>query len=192
MTRRGRKRQTGKREPNGRLSRAKACVVERVEMTEHEAKSVALAARRRHVPLPAEYLDLSDGGRPNAGTPHGILRLQGALTAEQWAAAEWWIGTRLRYLRAIQAPNQVGETATGEWSGDEAAYAANCRAARQLWAEVCEAIQRASTAARSPILAAFDVILLREHWELDHMVGDLRLGLNALHREFLGGRQKAA
>lgn len=192
MSRRGRKRQTGKREPNGRLSRAKACVVERVEMTEAEAKSVVLAARRRHVPLPAEYLDLSDGGRPNAGTPHGILRLQGALTAEQWAAAEWWIGTRLRYLRAIQAPNQVGETATGEWSGDEAAYAESCRAARETWGAIRDVLQDASTAARSPILAAFDVILLREQWHLDHLVGDLRLGLNAIHREFLGGRRKAA
>lgn len=180
----------GRREPNGRLSRRTIDRAERREMTEREAKSVMIEARMRHTGLPRELVDLTDAGRPNAGTAHGILRLQGALTADQWSAAEWWLGTRQAYLRAILARGEANQhDGPAHGMEDSAAYATWCREKRALWAQVTACLQQASVEQRSPILSAFDVVLVRGQ-QMDHMTGDLRVGLNAIHRAFLAGARK--
>lgn len=187
-----RKRRKGIREPNGRLSRRKVHVQEREEMTEAEAKSVVLAARRRHG-AKEEYLDLNDAGRPNWGTVHGRMYLEDpdTFTRDHWQAAEWYIGKRIAWLRSIKAPcDEVPpHFATGQT--DEDAYADWCKATGEMWSEIMDCLQEASTMNRSPVIAAFDVILIRSQY-VEHMVGDLRVGLNAIHRRFLAGRRKAA
>lgn len=190
MTKRKAKRMQGHREPNGRLSRKRIHVVEREEMTQREAQSVAIEARMRHTGLPEAVVSLNHAGRPNAGTVHGIMCLRGDLSREQWDAAEWWIGKRAAWLRAIEAPNQeTGDAPGGEFDPDK--HAEFCRIAKASWAAICDCVQQASTEARSPVAAALDMFLVRQH-HLEHMVGDLRLALNAIHRRFLAAQRKAA
>jgi len=152
-----------------------------------EAMSVVIAARMRHTGLSAEAVSLNIAGRPNAGTVHGIMALRGDLSPEQWDAAEWYIGTRAAWLRSIQVREaNPGAYVSGE--PDEAAYARWCRSIAETWTAVQDCLRDCAVEARSPIQAALDVMLIRQH-HLDHMVGDLRLGLNAIHRRFLAARK---
>jgi hypothetical protein len=181
----GRHRHKGHREPSGRLSRRREHVKERNDMTEAEAKSVVIEARVRHG-IPRFLADLSDAGRPNVGTLHGRMRLMGELDGDQWEAAEWFIGRRLSWLRAIGAspvfaPSEATEDGDGVLLADAIAE----------WSKVLNCLQEASTLHRAPIIAAFDVILTRQHY-VERLVGDLRLGLNAIHHSFLQGRNRRA
>jgi len=177
------------REPNGRLSRKIIDREARMAMTEQEAKSVAIEARIRHGVDPA-YADLSDAGRPNAGTVHGRMCLARSLSLEQWTAAEFYLGTRLAYLRSIEAQLEVSQPAEGGTGTDES-YVEWCQAIGERWREVVKRLQEVSTMSRSPVLAAFDVILVRGQL-MPHMDGDLRLGLNAIHTHFLAQRRAAS
>jgi len=178
----------GIREPNGRLSRRVVYARERDEMNERDAQSVVIAARMRHTGLPEAAVSLNHAGRPNAGTVHGIMCLRGDLTREQFDAAEWWIGKRGAWLRAIDASDTAGAGPGGDFDPDK--HAEFCRAARETWQAVCDCIQTASTENRSPLASALDVFLVRGH-HLNHLVGDFRLALNALHRRFLAGKRGA-
>lgn len=175
------------REPNGRASRRIADVASRELRNAKDAMSVAVAARIRHTGLSEEAVSINAAGRPNAGTVHGVMALRGELTREQWEAAEWYIGKRTAWLRSIQAATvPVGEVPPGP--RDEAAYAAWCRSIAETWAAVQDCLRDCAVEARSPVQAALDVILLRDQ-HMPHMVGDLRLALNAIHRRFLAGRK---
>lgn len=192
MAKRGRKRKATTREPNGRPSRRKIHIQERTEMTEREAKSVALAARARMTGLPEHLIDgKPETGKPNVGTTHGALCLTGQITADQWSAAEWFLHRRNEYLQAIKAPGaqwQQGQEA----GSDPSAYANWCARAKQAWRGIVACIAEASIETRSPVMAAFDHILERQTPGLHHMLGDLRTGLNAIHRGFLVARPRAA
>lgn len=179
------------REPNGRISRRRVHVKEREAMTQREAQSVAIEARMRHTGLTEAVVSLNHAGRPNAGTIHGIMCLRGDLSREQWDAAEWYIGKRQAWLRAIASPGQAVGALSGGGEFDEARHADWCAHARATWESVMACIQQASTEHRSPIAAALDVFLVRDH-HVEHMVGDLRVGLNAIHRRFLAGQRRAA
>lgn len=181
-------RQAGEREPSGRLSRRAEHVREREEMTEAEAKSVVIEARVRHG-IPRHLADLSDAGRPNAGTVHGIMRLRNELDQDQWSAAEWFLGRRAAYLRAVAAPGRPIEPVEAAVGEDDAADWA--RAAIGRYHEVLDCIRDVSSQVRAPVISAFDVILVRQQY-LPHLVGDLRIGLNAVHRVFLAGQRQAA
>jgi hypothetical protein len=185
MPSRPKARKHGHREPSGRLSRRIEHVKARTDMTEAEAKSVGIAARIRHG-IPAHLADLSDAGRPNVGTLHGRMRLMNDITADQWTAAEWYRGARQRWLRAIQAPERIIEASEGA-GGDGISF----REAKEAWDEIVDCLLEVSTQIRSPIIAAFDVLLVREQM-VEHMVGDLRVGLNAIHRRFLQGKTRRA
>lgn len=191
MAKRDRKRQNIPREPNGRASRKKAHVQQFEEMTEREAKEVMIKARMRHTGLPECYVDLTDAGRPNAGTAHGILLLSEQITREQWDAAEWWLRRRNEWLRAISAPGGHVDIPDAPPNPDPKAYQAWCKSVRDLWTEVSDCLREARIQSRSPILAALDHILARD-LALEHMIPDLRLGLNAIHRQFLSARRQAA
>ena len=159
-------------------------------MTQREAQSVAIAARMRHTGLPEEVVSLNHAGRPNAGTVHGIMQLRGDISREQWDAAEWFIGKRAAWLRAIESPNQeTGASAGGDFDPDR--HAEFCRIARAEWAIINDCIQAASTETRSPLMAALDVFLVRNH-HAAHMAGDLRIALNVIHRLKSTVRRKAA
>jgi hypothetical protein len=188
------KRKAGHREPNGRLSRRILHTKEREEMSMREAQSVAIAARMRHTGLPEAVVSLNVAGRPNAGSVHGVMCLRGekngGISREQWDAAEWWIGKRASWLRAIDAPNQeTGASPAGEFDPDR--HAQFCKHAIEQWAAITDCIQTASTEARAPLAAALDVFLVRGH-HLNHMAGDLRLALNAIQRRFLAQQRRAA
>lgn len=180
----------GKREPNGRLSRRVVHVREREDMTTREAQSVVIAARMRHTGLSEEAVSINHAGRPNAGTVHGIMYLRGELSRLQFEAAEWYIGKRAAWLRAVDAPGQhTGPSSRGEFDPDR--HAEFCAQAIKAWQTVLDCIQDASTETRAPLASALDVILVRQQ-HMDHMVGDLRIALNAIHRRFLQGLRKAA
>lgn len=184
------KRKPGHREPNGRLSRRIVHLQAREEMTQREAQSVAIAARMRHTGLPEEVVSLNVAGRPNAGSVHGVMCLRGEISREQWDAAEWWIGKRAAWLRAIDAPHwDIGTPPAGDSDPDR--HAQFCKHAIEQWAAITDCIQTASTDTRSPLAAALDVFLVRGH-HLNHMAGDLRLALNAISRRFLAQQRRAA
>jgi len=184
--------QLGIREPNGRLSRRIVHINARDAMTAKEAQSVVVAARMRHFGLSEDAAALNVAGRPNAGSLHGRMALAGdkagGITREQWDAAEWWIGKRAAWLRAIESPNQETGRTEGGGQFDPDRHAEFCRMAIASWHAVCDCIQTASTETRSPLASALDVFLVRGH-HLNHMVGDLRIALNAVHRRFLAGRK---
>ena len=176
-----------RREPNGRLSRRAADVRDRDYRNAKDAMSVVVAARARHTGLPEDVVSRNVAGQPNAGTVHGVMTLRGDLSREQWDAAEWYIGTRAAWLRSIQARDaSAGQFPAGE--PDEGAYERWCRSIAATWETVQDCLRDCAVEARSPIQAALDVMLIRQH-HLDHMVGDLRLALNAIHRRFLAARK---
>lgn len=190
MKKKGQKRMQGNREPNGRLSRRKAHVADRMTEEAFENQRVVLEARARHTGLPAYLVAINEAGRPNAGSVHGIMCLRKELSREQWDAAEWWIGKRAAWLRAIETPHQeTGPSAGGDH--DPERHAAFCRRAREEWSAILSCVQEASTETRSPLAAALDVFLTRQQ-HVEHMAGDLRIVLNAIHRRFLAARRKAA
>jgi len=205
----GRPRQPGvPREPNGRPSRRVIHVGERREMSEREAKKVGVEARMRMTGLPADLAGLNQAGMPNAGTVHGVMRLlgieaekadralgPGMLSAAQWSASEWWLGRRTNWLRAIDAPGRTtveeprpDATALDGLSEEErrAALRAGWDKIAAEWSAIKVCLREASVEARSSVEAAFEVILVR-NCEMPHMVGDLKIGLNALHRRFPRG-----
>lgn len=211
-TRAQRKRQKGappaavatQREPNGRLSRRKDARVARTAMSEAEAKAPMLAARAKMTGLPSELLDLSDAGRANAGTLHGIMRLRGVvlerhghgcdwslecLTAEQFEAAEWYIHARLDWLRAIGAANSSGSAPAD--GGDEQTYAKWVRSVRATWHDVIDVLHGLSIRLRSPVISALDTFLVRGA-DVEHMRRDLKAGLDAIAQRFLVARRDRA
>jgi hypothetical protein len=186
----GRKPMQGAREPNGRLSRKRTHVQEREVMSAKEAQSVVVQARMRLFGLSEEAAARNVAGRPNAGTLHGIMCLRGDISRAQWDAAEWYLGKRAAWLRAIETPNQeTGPAPGGEFNEDR--HEAFCKRAREDWAAIAGCVQDASTETRSPLMSALDVVLARQQY-VSHMVGDLRLVLNAIHRRFLSAERKAA
>lgn len=182
-----------KREGNGRASRRKTAAEEREAMTEVEAMSVAIEARMRRTGLSAEVAGANVLNGPNAGTVHGVIRLKKLINDDQWSAAEWYIGCRLAWQRAIQAPERPNEAppAGNNAAADADEYSKWCRHIVSLWGEVVDCLTEAGTQHRAPIKAALDVILIQEH-DLAHLYGDLRIGLNAIHKRFLAGRRDAA
>lgn len=193
MARRGRKRKIITREPNGRASRRKIDIQERNDMSEREAKAPAIAARMRRTGLSEIYVDgKPETGKPNVGTQQGLLFMTGYITMDQWTAAEWYLHRRNEYLQAVKAPGAQFQAHEAVISSDPAAYAGWCENAKAVWACVRNCIHRASVEARSPVMAAFDHVLERGGEGLDHMYGDLRIGLNAISREFLMARRNAA
>jgi hypothetical protein len=196
MARRGgKKRKAGiKREANGRASRrlddVKRSQKLSDEMSEAEAKSVALEARMRHTGLKLELLDLQDAGRPNAGTVHGVLLLRGDITKDQYTAAEWYIGRRCEYFRCQQIPDPDVPRFLGSGHGDEDKYESWVVATKAMWSDVLDCIQDASTQSRSPLKSALDTLLARQVM-VEHQVGDLRLGLNAITRRFIQTKKLA-
>lgn len=180
------------RQPNGRPSQKPQARRQRQEMTAAEAKAVVLDARRRHTGLPDALLDLgASPDLPNAGTVHGVMALEGSLTADQWRAAEWYLGLRIAYLRAIDAPGRSIDPVEPAGAGDEAAFAHWCRATIERWTDVLALLAETGREQRCNPKSAFDEILVYQQRE-PHLEGDLRIGLNAIHRRFLAGRRAAA
>lgn len=162
-------------------------------MSEREAKAPAIAARMRRTGLSEIYVDgKPETGKPNVGTPQGLLCLQGHITADQFLAAEWYMHRRNEYLQAIKAPGAQWEALTTKGEENEGAHDAWCNQAVNTWADIRHCLHMATLEVRSPIMSAFEHVLERGGEGLSHMFGDLRVGLNAVHRTFMLARKRAA
>lgn len=172
-----------KRKPNaartagGRISRAHAALNE---------NAAPLAVRQR-------MFDLTEANARDqkAATFVGRLCLMGTKTGGidegQYEAAIEYKRQRDAYRRALSAPDSLSNASRGGTveRGDEE-HAAWCKAViakyegsqRAVMAEQCVLINRGMN-----LIAALDYLVLRDQ-QLSHMIGDLRVALNALVRHY--------
>lgn len=188
MGRAGRKRRLVKREPNGRPSRT--------ERKEKDVRDVAKDARIRHGVKPAHALG------QNAATIVGRLFDEGKITLDQLRAAELMRSIYTIYQRAIDVPPgpkavAIGQPSRGEPSGMTLEQVERAKARWEFVRDLLigEDIRARGTAA---VYAATYAIVIAhgDHPDerqaaLDHLVPDLRLGLDAIARAY-GWLERAA
>lgn len=182
-TKHQRKRAAGLREPNGRLSRRAEATSERRANTERDVMRPAIEARMR-----VFGISEADARRQEGGTVIGRMLQRGDITTDQHRAAERYAEVCNANSRALGATPVTGHPPReGNGEGDYAEFCANSRRAYETMMAV---IQVACHEQRSQnIIAAMDIFIIRDIHG-GHMVGDLRLGLNCLHRHF-GGERRA-
>jgi len=177
------------REPNGRISRRRIHIMDRQEMTQREAQSVAIEARMRLFGLTAEQAKQQEGG-----TVIGRMRQARELSADQAEAASTYLSARNAYHRAIGAVSDTGRIPLPEAEGC-GTYEEFCQMARTRWDAITEVLQSVMIEIRSPApVSALDHFAVRDVYVAE-LVGDLRVALNALHRHFSATtrlRRKAA
>ena len=201
MGKRGPRRQEGKREAGGRLSRKpiekQARDIARVAADEWEAMNTALMARWRVHHVPMEKLR-----DQMAGSYIGRLCLTGELTQQQYDAAQAYLADRRDYHMAIDAPKQMGAVDLNAVHGrthhenEQKTVQAIVRFLgdkRDGSGGVTGAIRHAQTVLgnRGNLYAAIDLCVAKDI-DLHHMVGDVRLALNALVRHYGLGNRRAA
>lgn len=181
MSRGGRKRKQGKREPSGKLSRRTAERQARRTTDEQSAMQVAKEARQR-----VFGVRVADSGTELAGTICGRLLLQGSINRAQLDAATALQETYAAYQRAVDSPPPPRAVNIGGFSSGSASEMSPERAAKAKadWENACRALSRANEEHRTTALyAACLYVVLREQF-LPHLFGDLRLALNALARHY--------
>ena len=193
MGKRGPKKQKGKREPNGRLSRQEAGPrnMDALDMEERTTIEVGIEARQRVFGVSAR-----DSRDQLAGSVVGRLCLTGEISRVQYDAAQAWLECREAYLRAVapavgRQPGAVNPNATHGQSNYENVGASVFAVSRYNAAQ--EAIQERQNELRlgAHLNGALDAILVRDA-HVEHLVGNLRTALNALARHFkLDGRRAA-
>lgn len=186
MGRRGKKPQPGKRERNGRLSRDPVEVSQRnmdgLDREQRDTLSVALSARERVFGVkPSHSRD------QKAGSAVGRYCLQGLVTQAQYDAAIQFVESYNRNLRAIDAPPQPGAVDLNATRGrpvfvENPAQLAKWRAEHKA---AMDAIQEKQNEIRlmGNLYGAIYTVLIRDVM-LEHMLGDLRTGLNALVKHY--------
>ena len=186
MTRRGPKRKAGKRTASGRLSKSNGEVIARLaavhDQQERETLSVGLEARAR-----VFGIDPRHSRDQMAGSVVGRLTMQGDLSREQYDAAQSWLSTLRAYRQAISAPRGMGAVDLNAVRGDATDvesvgwYDRCCERMRAARA----AIQQEQDALRlkANLWAAVD-LMLDGDLMLPHLIGDLRLALNALAHHY--------
>jgi len=193
MGRRGPKKQAGIREAGGRLSRKpvekQARDIAKVGVDEWEAMNTALMARWRVHKVPMDKLR-----DQMAGSYIGRLCLSGELTQQQYDAAQAYLADRRDYHMAIDAPKQMGAVDLNAVHGrthHENVGRSQQAVARFMAAE--SAIQTAQNiiGLHGNLYAAISLCVVGEV-DLHHMVGDVRLALNALARHYGLGNRRAA
>lgn len=193
MGKRGPKKQEGKREAGGRLSRKpvekQARDIAKVAADEWEAMNTALMARWRVHHVPMEKLR-----DQMAGSYIGRLCLSGELSQQQYDAAQAYLSDRRDYHMAIDAPKQMGAVDLNAVHGrnhHENIGRSQQAVARFMAAEA--AVQNAQNiiGLRGNLYAAISLCVVGEV-DLHHMVGDLRLALNALAKHYGLGNRRAA
>lgn len=191
---RQRKKQDGKREPNGRLSRKPADVMARtlaqVDRDVRETLMVGLEARVR------VYGVKSENSRDQmAGSFVGRLCMDREISRAQYEAAMTWMEDASNYSIAIRSPRMPGAIDLNRTRGINdyenvdrvkrwtAKYKAACKAVQEKQIEL---------RGRANLMGALDTCVMRDV-ALYHLVGDLRYALNALvkHYRIEGGRLAA-
>lgn len=177
---RGRKRIVNvSRTESGRISRAR-----------EPADRVALEARAKHLGISVEQ-----ARDQRAETFIGALAIRGresGLSKEQYEALTHYTELRADFHRAVKAPNAMASNGVQGGSGDVVSdgYVAWTKSAIGRYCDARTAIEEAQWANRvANILAAVDYLVHRDQ-RLEHMVGDLRLGANALCLYFAQERRR--
>jgi len=160
------------REPNGRISRAK--------VPSEPANRLALEVRARQMGVSVE-----EARDPRVTTYIGRLYRLGkddGLSREQYEAAQAFLTVLNDYRKAIQSPAAVYDerVARGEGMGEAEA----AREAKARYETVMRVITQAQFEHRRDNLHAALQHVVIEDRELPHLIGTLRLLLNALARHF--------
>ncbi len=201
MGKRGPKKQTGIRETGGRLSRKpiekQARDASKIAAEEWDAMNTALMARLRVHGVPMDKLR-----DQMAGSYIGRLCLCGEITHQQFDAAQAYLADRRDYHMAIDAPKQMGAVDLNAVHGRN--HHENVKRSQQSVAKFMGKDNDGKTGVRGAILdaqthlgntsnlwAALD-LCVHNDLELRHMVGDLRLLLNALARHYGLDSRRAA
>lgn len=182
----GRKKQIGvKRTASGRKSRA-------VSET-HQEHLEAVQTRIRLFGLSE-----ADARDQKAATFLGRLYLTGGLGKDKrakdamWDAAQELLRFRDAYKRALKAPDALkNSTGSGGDLGETEAYASWCQSVIRRYEDAMKAVtaENALHENRGANLhAAIDYIVFRDQ-EMHHMVGDVRIALNAVAHHLTGGRK---
>jgi hypothetical protein len=168
----GRKRQANvKRTTSGRKSRAQDAYQEHLE---------AIATRMRVFGLTEQ-----DARDQKAATYVGRLYLTGQLGKKpysdyMWDAAQSYLTAYEHFQRAVKSPDALRTGVGGGDEGESETYARWCVAAVRKWEGITVAVREEQNLHRGAnIYAALDYLVLRNQ-EFPHMVGDMRIGLNAV------------
>lgn len=171
-----------KRYPNGEV------VHRPIEEREQDARQIATEARQR-----VFELSVAHSSRIEATSPLGRLLLSGIITQEQFNASEEYVVVVKRYEKAIliRRPGSAGDLdRTHGFDGDDGTderYVEQCNAARRAYSEARRALLEADPLAQMAVNT-----WAIEHIEADKMIGELRVGLNALARLYVREWKKAS
>lgn len=193
-------RQSGKREPNGRLSRQADQVAARLrerfkDMDQEQRDTIqpGIEARQR-----VYGLDTEKAASPAAGTFLGRLYLNKEISRTQYEAGILWADHTEAYQHAIAAPKQPGAVDLNATKGSSnyENVAATRRAVARM-TDARDAIQNeqyslANQGSRFALLFVLWTAIERDEERYD-IVADLRVALNCLARHFgLTAQQNAA
>jgi len=193
LGKRGPKKQSGIREAGGRLSRKpiekQARDASKIIAEEWETMNTALMARLRVHKVPMDKLR-----DQMAGSYIGRLCLSGEITHQQFDAAQAYLADRRDYHMAIDAPKQMGAVDLNAVHGRN--HGENVKRSQQSVAKfeaADAAIREAQTVLGNMgnLYAAVSLCIINDG-ELRHMVGDVRLVLNALARHYGLDNRRAA
>jgi len=187
MGRRGPKKQSVKREPNGKISRRVQEVAKRfydnLEREEVQTLSVAIEARER-----LHSLDKSSSRDQKAGSFIGRLCLNGVVSNDQYEAAMTWLEERAAYLVAVAAPREhPGAVDLNRVQGRPvgAAHVTRDLSAVERYEASKKVIQDQQNELRGlgHLFGALQYVV-EQDLPLHHLVGDCRTALNALSRHY--------
>lgn len=142
-------------------------------------------------------LSEEDARDQKAATVIGRLYLTGELgkrpySDHMWDAAQRLMELREAYKRAIKAPDALRNTVGAGGNAPETdAYASWCRNAIRQYEDATKAVSAENALFPNRgknFHAALDYLVFRDEFH-QHLVGDCRLALNALHHHLTGGRK---
>jgi hypothetical protein len=189
MGKAGRKKKIGVKRINGRISQRVGDRQMRRASEEQDAMAVAREARER-----VFGVAIKDSIDPLAETFVGRLYLQRAVTRKQLDAAQQLHKDYVRYARTIGMPapqpraSAFGQTGSGE---PLEFFYEEKRAACVKWDAVKRIVTDANQIHRTGTLWAAVYYCVLMDQPLMHLVGDMRLALNALARHYVIGEMAA-
>jgi hypothetical protein len=175
MSKKGRPRKEGvKRTKSGRASRAASAYNENAEAIALRMKVFGMTEAEARDQKAATYI-----GRLCLT---GVRRTTDGITQAQYEAAQAYLSAYEQFQRAVKSPDAL-RSSEGAASGPETdSYAAWCRNAIGKWEKIQYAVmieQGFHENRGANMWAALDYLVLRDQ-QHPHMVGDLRLALNAV------------
>lgn len=202
MGRKAGNRQSGKREPSGRLSRQKEQAAARMDqqlasrfkdMEREERANLAggIEARQR-----VHGLTFEAASQPMASTFVGRLYLGKELSRQQYEAAVLYAEDCANYSRAVHSPRQPGAVDLNATKGSSGDYEnlAFVQRAKARHRDATKAVQEAQLEMRGSVAlfsALYEIVQMDR--ELYHMIPDVRVALNSLARHYgLIGQRRAA